>query len=158
MYNKYISRKEVILSLFLVISIILCTSPLVYRTSSIFFPYSFLGLTMFVITLLMEDSSFFIKMLSIVLWIFTIFALLAHNPIIYHLLFCLFLQVQGMNYGFRLSTWYVQLYTLTVFFSFLAALLNFPARLIGLGAMILLILSVRSTIFIKNKAIKGVWD
>ncbi|MGL5255071.1 MAG: hypothetical protein ACRC9L_08795 [Brevinema sp.] len=111
--------------------------------SGLFFPFSFLGLTLFYLIVIYERTTRLINVVSTFLWLVSMLALISSSPPMYHLFVCLFFMIQSLHYGFRSSHWFVQTATLISFFSFLVGIFMPQGIYIGVCTLILELLCVR---------------
>ena len=131
------------MGIFLIIGAGLSVSPLVFSTSGLFFPFSFLGLTLFYLLVIYEGTTPLITGVSTVLWLVSMIVLIGAKPLMYHLLVCFFFAVQSLNYGFRSSYWLVQIATLVSFFSFFVGIFTPLGVYIGVFSLMVVLLCVR---------------
>ncbi|MGL5721559.1 MAG: hypothetical protein ACRCY4_04080 [Brevinema sp.] len=131
------------MGIFLIIGAGLSVSPLVFSTSGLLFPFSFLGLTLFYLLVIYEKTSLLVNIVSTLLWLTLMVTLLVSKPLMYHLLVCFFFAVQSLQYGFRSSSWVVQFATLVSFFSFFVGVFTPLGLYIGVFALMVVLLCVR---------------
>lgn len=66
-----------------ILGLLLTASPIVIATDDIFFPYSILGLTLFIMTLIIEKLWTVESVIEIFLWLAMILCIVAYQPQIY---------------------------------------------------------------------------
>ncbi|MGL5722731.1 MAG: hypothetical protein ACRCY4_10065 [Brevinema sp.] len=131
------------MGIFLIIGAGLSVSPLIFSTSGWFFPFSFLGLTLFYLLVIYEGTTPLISGVSTMLWLLSMFVLISSKPMMYHLAVCVFFAMQSLHYGFRSSHWLAQVVTLISFFSFLGGVFTPLGVYIGALALMVVLLCVR---------------
>lgn len=128
------------MTIFHIISAALCASPVVSQVYRWFFPYSFLGYTLFFLSLLFENKAPHYKAFAWALWASGLLALVFANPLWYQISLCLFLAVQALSFGLPLGAWYAQTATLTGFFTLLAGVFSPFGLYTGTCLLILVLL------------------
>ncbi|MGL4387879.1 MAG: hypothetical protein ACRCTJ_00605 [Brevinema sp.] len=78
---------------FKILGLILSLSPIVFNHQDYFLPYSFFGMTMYVLALLFGDEeNEFQKLIFAVYWSISFYYILVSSPLLYHII-CLFMLI-----------------------------------------------------------------